>query len=204
MVNALDLLRAMQVPRSDRANCSKTLLELVHRYGLTVGRDSFKSPGCRQHRMVPSVTLRQMIELILVLPGEYAARVRKAVAIVFATWLGASQQLVQITRARHGIDQPFKMLRQIVEGSREVITQPRKPRGRQGGFSRHRQLEREAAALRSCKAHHSSSSSNVFVSKRRLAQKTGPEESLRLVLQPLNGVSMDMSDFRHVALALAI
>ena len=93
MVNALHLLRAMQVPRSDRANFSKTLQELVCNYGLTVGRASLKSPGARQHRMVPSVTLTQMIELILVLPGEHATRTRKAAAIVFATWLGAHSNL---------------------------------------------------------------------------------------------------------------
>jgi hypothetical protein len=126
VVNAYDVLRAFQVPRSDSDNCSKTLKDYVTTHDLTFSRARFKSPG-RKATWAPSCNILQMIELIMVLPGELAAAVRKAAAIVFAHWLGAGPTQMKTIRQKQGVRDPFESLEDVLQAKLQIARCPPKP-----------------------------------------------------------------------------
>ena len=115
VANAYDLMRALRVPRSDANNCTKTLRGLTETHGLSFGSDLFKASEAKTACWAPSCTLPQMVEFIMVLPGDVAASVRKAAAIVFSSWLGAPDKVIRGIRLQHKIKDPLTALEAMVD-----------------------------------------------------------------------------------------
>ena len=85
------------------------------------GCSSFRFPGRGQWKETPVAELRTIVEIIMVLPGRAAARVRKAAADVMVRYLGGDPTLVEEVAANRlrqedlDEDDPARLFGQTVE-----------------------------------------------------------------------------------------
>ena len=103
VVNAYDVLRTFNVPKSDCNNCSTTLKALIDSHHLSLTRALFKNAGSRCSHHAPACNAVQLVELIMVLPGLQAAQIRKAAAVLFASWLSMPTKQIANLRRKFGV-----------------------------------------------------------------------------------------------------
>ena len=103
-------------------NCSNVYQRLSESYSEALtGCSSFRFPGRGQWKETPVAEVRTIVEIIMVLPGRAAARVRKAAADVMVRYLGGDPSLVQEVAANRlrqeelDDDDPARLFGQTVE-----------------------------------------------------------------------------------------
>ena len=102
-------------------NCSNVYQRLSQSSEGLTGCSSFRFPGRGQWKETPVAEVRTIVEIIRVLPGRAAARVRKAAADVMVRYLGGDPSLVQEVAANRlrqedmDEDDPARIFGQTVE-----------------------------------------------------------------------------------------